>query len=407
MKIGILIPEFPGQTHSFFWREIVNLRARHGIDVAIVSTRRPPRPVMHEWVADAPATYLYPAGLVPSAALALRSAPALPGLLRDPDIRACLAVPRNWGLLAMGRRLADVCRAEGVSHLHVHSCANAALIAAFANRLSGLPYSVVLHGPLAAYGPFQPLKWRHAAFGFVVTETLRREVARELPGVEPKLRVAPMGVDTDAFAPAGQPRSGPSTGFRWFCCGRLSPQKGYDTLIGAAVLLRARAPDLSFTIEIAGEDSMDGAGYRREVERMIAGHDLGQTIVLRGAIPQSEVLAALRSADGFVLPSHNEAIGVAYMEAMSCGLPTIGTRTGGVAELIDDGRDGRLVPPGQPEALATAMQDIMADPPGREALGRAARQKIVDGFAAHRSADMLAGMLLPRTEAGTEARTEG
>ena len=95
-------------------------------------------------------------------------------------------------------------------------------------------------------------------------------------------------------------------------------------------------------------------------------------------------------AGGFVLASRAEPLGVAYMEAMACGLPTVGTAAGGVPELIDSGRDGLLVPPEDPEALAGAMISIMSDGELRSALSHHGRSRIVDHFGASRSADALA-----------------
>jgi hypothetical protein len=156
MKIGSLIPEFPGQTHSFFWREISELERRHGIRTTILSTRPPPTPVDHEWLKETTTRYLYPVTTRQTISLLVRVLPHLPRLLADIDVRRLLAVPINWGFLLMAVRLADLRRAEGIDHVHVHSCANAALVAALCNRLYGLDYSLVLHGPLEDYGPHQP-----------------------------------------------------------------------------------------------------------------------------------------------------------------------------------------------------------------------------------------------------------
>lgn len=389
-KIGVLIPEFPGQTHSFFWREIQALQAHHRIGAQIISTRQAPRPVMHDWVTEAAAIQLHPMPPARMAALAPALIAALPRLARDPEIRPLLNKPKTLGFVLMALQLARICRVQGLSHLHVHSCANFALIAALCHKLSGIPYSLVLHGPLTDYGPDQPLKWRGARFVFVITETLRDQVAQVMPHMMDKVRVVPMGVDTDRFAPPPTPRATDPAPFIWFCCARLNRVKGHDILIRAADILRRDYPGLSFRIRIAGEDEQGGTGYHRDLDRMLAESRASDLVQLLGSVTQEDVHQNLQSADGFVLASRHEPLGVAYMEAMACDLPVIGTRAGGVTELITHEKDGLLVPPDDPQAVADAMARLMQDPDLRRQMGHAARQRIVQDFSSRRSADALA-----------------
>lgn len=392
-RVAILIPEFPGQTHSFFWREIEALASGHGIGAQIISTRLAPKPVWHDWVEQAAAIQLHPVSKAELARLMPDLLVALPRLAADPDIRRILRRPKAWAFVLVALRLARICKAQGLAHLHVHSCANFALIAALCHRISGLPYSLVLHGPLGDYGPDQPFKWKGAAFVFVITETLRAEVEKVMPDMMNKVRVVPMGVNTDLFSPPPMLRDDHPDPFVWFCCARLNRVKGYDILVEAAGLLRARCPDRPFRIRIAGEDEQGGSGYRRELKRMIATAGLSGIIELLGSVTQEAVRAELQSADAFVLASRHEPLGVAYMEAMACELPVIGTDAGGVGELITHGCDGLLVPPGDAEDLAAAMAGLMRDHGLRQALGAAARRRIVEDFSSRRSADALAAAL--------------
>jgi glycosyltransferase involved in cell wall biosynthesis len=91
----------------------------------------------------------------------------------------------------------------------------------------------------------------------------------------------------------------------------------------------------------------------------------------------------------FVLASWHEPLGVAYMEAMSCAVPTIGTDAGGVPELITHNHDGILVPPKAPEALAEAIEALAADPQKLMALSDAGRATIMKSFSSKRGADTL------------------
>ena len=149
-------------------------------------------------------------------------------------------------------------------------------------------------------------------------------------------------------------------------------------------------------VQDAAHDEQDehaGTGYHRDLDAMIAGAELGEVVQLLGSVTQETVRDELQSADGFVLASRHEPLGVAYMEAMACELPVIGTDAGGVRELITQGKDGLLVPPGNAEVLADAMLRLMEDHGLRHALGAAARQRVVADFSSRRSADALATAL--------------
>ncbi len=388
-KLGYLVPQFPGQTHIFFWREITELEKR-GIDVDILSTRPPPPGlVAHEWsdAAVARTTYLGKADI----AAGLSALPKLPygellgeirhhggGLLKDIP----LAIPA-------AKRLLNHAKSHGITHVHVHSCGRAALVAAIAARMGGPSYSVTLHGPLSDYGTAQGFKWRGAAFASIITEKLKTEMLADMPEDLPKrLLIQPMGVDTDVLVPAGpyQPVQD-GEALRLFSCGRLNVVKGHQDLMLAVrqLLDQGRA----VTLEIAGEDDAGGSGYRHELQARIAELGLEDNVTLLGAIDADAVIGKLQDAHIFVLASWHEPLGVALMEAMSCGTPTIGTNAGGVPELIRDGRDAVLVPPKSPEALAAAISGLADDPARATALSAAGRTRIVGGFHSGRGAEML------------------
>ena len=380
-KIGYLVPQFPGQTHIFFWREIAEIEKR-GVQVRIFSTRPPPKGLIaHDWSAQAMARTRYLGAIKPLAALtALPALPFAEGVGFAKDLLLSLSA---------ARQLVTACRTEGIAHVHVHSCGRAALIAALAQRLGGPRYSLTLHGPLPDYGPGQRFKWRGARFATIITEKLLAEVRVELAGDLPeRLIIQPMGVDTDSLrrdAPyvahlPGQP-------LRLFSCGRLNIVKGHQDLMAAVRLLIDQGQPV--TLDIAGEDDAGGKGYRTVLETRIAELELGDHVRLLGAIDADAVKRHLLAAHAFVLASWHEPLGVALMEAMSCEVPTIGTAAGGVAELITDGVDGILVPPKDPALLAEAILQLARDPARAMALGQAGRARIVSHFHAGRGAETL------------------
>jgi colanic acid/amylovoran biosynthesis glycosyltransferase len=378
-KIGYLVPQFPGQTHIFFWREIAELE-RRGVDVRIFSTRPPPPGLIaHDWSAAAMDRTQYLGQVKPLAALtALPAAPFGQAPVKDIVMS-----------LSAARQLVRACQADGIGHVHVHSCGRAALIAAIAHRLGGPTYSLTLHGPLSDYGSGQRFKWRGARFATIITEKLLAEVKVALAGNLPdRLVIQPMGVDTDALrrdAPYAPHR--PGGPLRLFSCGRLNKVKGHQDLMQAVRLLLDQGQLV--TLNIAGEDDDGGAGYRRVLAARISELGLGDHVHLLGAIDAEAVRQHLLAAHIFVLASWHEPLGVALMEAMSCEVPTIGTAAGGVAELISDGVDGILVPPQDPIALAAAILQLSRDPARAVALGQAGRARIISSFHAGLGAQTL------------------
>ena len=398
VKLGILIPEFPGQTHMFFWRELAALRAL-GAEPDLVSTRPPPASIIsHTWAREAMAQTLYLSPLRLPELLRAGSA-----FLRSPTagvLRVAHSVARAQGvdlkhrsrllaLAVVGARLADVARERGWRHIHAHSCADSAHVAMFASLLSGISYSVTLHGPLEDYGPNQHEKWRHAKFGIVITRKLLEEVGVSLRGsLPPVVDVAPMGVDVSRFVRSApyQPWDG-SGPLRVFSCGRLNPCKGHADLARAVALLRARGIDAR--LEIAGEDELGGSGYHGTLAREITAMGLPAETTLLGAISEDRVRAGLERAHVFALASLAEPLGVAVMEAMALGVPVVATNAGGLPELVRHGEHGLLVPAESPEALAAAIEQIARDPALAARLSRAARDRVVAEFDSTRSARTL------------------
>jgi glycosyltransferase involved in cell wall biosynthesis len=151
----------------------------------------------------------------------------------------------------------------------------------------------------------------------------------------------------------------------------------------------------SAKLEIAGEDDAGGTGFRAELEKRILELGLEDHVTLLGAISAEAVRDKLMSSHAFVLASWSEPLGVAYMEAMSCEVPTIGTDAGGVPELITNGEDGLLVPPKSPEALAEALIKLAKDPDMAASLAKSGRARVVADFDSSRGAEMLIREIWP------------
>jgi colanic acid/amylovoran biosynthesis glycosyltransferase len=396
-KLGYLLPEFPGQTHTFFWREVKALESM-GIDIDIVSTKRPALKIMsHTWCGEAQqrTTYLFPPSknLINSILELLRCGQSgwwrcLQAIIKAKDTSLAGKLRLTF-LIFIGTELSYLARSRGWKHLHVHSCADAANVAMFASLLSGVPYSITLHGPLSDYGSNQPQKWHYAKFATVITNKLYQEIHRDLAGyLPPKIAIVPMGVDTSAYQ-RRQPYSPwtDNTICKIFSCGRLNPVKGHEDLIRAINLLKKQGIDARLTI--AGDEERGQNEYRQKLQQLIQELGLNDCISLLGAVSETVLRQNLELAHVFSLASWEEPLGVAIMEAMSMEVPVVVTKAGGVTELVEHEVSGLLVEPHSPQQLADSITKIIIDRELSINLGKTARNKAIASFNSRRGAEVL------------------
>jgi len=171
-----------------------------------------------------------------------------------------------------------------------------------------------------------------------------------------RARLIPPGVDGDLFAPTGEPR-----GRSVLYVGRVertSRWKGLHVLVDALPRLRGLAPDVRVDV-VGGGDDVETLQKRAA--------DLGVADLVRwhGPVAHAELPAHYRRAGVTVLPSltESESFGMTLAEALACGCPVVGSDVGGIPFVVRDGVDGRLVAPGDPDALARALVDVLTDPP--------------------------------------------
>jgi glycosyltransferase involved in cell wall biosynthesis len=144
----------------------------------------------------------------------------------------------------------------------------------------------------------------------------------------------------------------------------LRPEKGYDVLLDTAHLITTRGLPVRFA-------AVGWGPIEEQVKRRHHELALGDRFQFLGE--RHDVLRLLVASDLFVLASRQEGLPVVLMEATSVGLPIVATDVGGVPQVITDGVDGLIVPPGQPEQLADALERVCSDPALASRLGRAAK----------------------------------
>jgi L-malate glycosyltransferase len=205
------------------------------------------------------------------------------------------------------------------------------------------------------------------------------------------IAVIPNGLAPEAYAdrkPSGRVR-------RFITVANLRREKSHETLIAAAERLAREYPDVRFQL-------VGGGPRRADLEAFAAARGVATHVEFLGH--REDVPALLAEADAFVLPSRSEAFPNGAIEAMAAGLPVVASAVGGLLDLIEDGRTGRLVPPGDPEALAAALQTLIEDPAGAEAMGRAARDEALGRYAFDRMVSAFEGLYLSGLRERARAR---
>ncbi|TCU46715.1 glycogen synthase (ADP-glucose) [Curtobacterium sp. PhB146] len=315
----------------------------------------------------------------------------------------------NGALQALGTDVAIAADVEGADLVHSHTWyANSA--GRIAQLTYGIPHVVTAHSlePLRPWkaeqlgGGYRLSSWmereafENADGVIAVSKAMRADILRSYPSIDPaKVHVVYNGIDIDAWKPQvdedavralGIDPSRPSVVF----VGRITRQKGLPYLLRAVaslpedvqIVLCAGAPD---TPEILAEVTglVEGLREQREgvvwIDRMLA---------------HEEIVNVLSSGTVFVCPSIYEPLGIVNLEAMACGIPVVGTGTGGIPEVVADGFTGRIVPldqaqdgtgtPTDPDKyvadLAATLNEVLADEGLAKLMGRAGRLRVESEF---------------------------
>ena len=269
---------------------------------------------------------------------------------------------------------------ESPPHLHAHFVDRAALVALVASRLLSGSYSATAHANDIYVRPVM-LAEKIGNARFIVTCThhnLRHlRTAVRVESVTPMVCIH-HGLDLGRYGP--RPSDG-RTGrpIVILAVGQLKAKKGFGDLISACKLLRDRGVD--FACEIVGEGPL-----RKQLTEQIRSLELEGTVSLLGGLDHDDVIARYRSADLFCLPCVTDADGDrdgipnVVLEAMAMQLPVVSTRHSGIPEAVAHGSSGTLVAPGDPEALASALAELVDEESKREEMGRKGAEIVAMSF---------------------------
>lgn len=185
------------------------------------------------------------------------------------------------------------------------------------------------------------------------------------------VNVIPNGLDASAYS--SRPARGPIR--RVVTVANLRPEKNHETLITAASLIAHSCPELRY--RIVGDGSR-----RQDLEALARIKGVDQIVEFTGH--RDDIPAILATSDLFVLPSRSEAFPNGAIEAMAAGLPVVASAVGGLRDLIDPGRTGILVRPGDPQLLAATLAGLYQDPERAWEIGAAARAEVLARYSFER-----------------------
>ena len=243
------------------------------------------------------------------------------------------------------------------------------------------------------------LDWRRAAPAVArwaaVSEAVAADVWREIGIPHGRMSVVVPGVDIERF------RHDPTIGEAWraasglssadhvlVVASRLEPEKGVAVAIEAVARLVRHRPDIVLVVAGAGKH----AATLRRMARVL---DLDPAVRFIGVVDQGELAAVLAAADVFLLPTLGaEGLPQSALEASAAGLAVVASGVPGVREAVIDGVTGVLVPPGDPDALAGAIDDLLGDTTRRRQLGKEGRARVEDGFSQAAMAEAVERLLL-------------
>lgn len=401
MKVAYLMSRFPKLTETFILFEMIAVE-QQGVQIELYPLRRERTKVMH----PESLPLVQRANFTPWISWPILRA-NLSFLFRQPGrYLGTLAsiLKGNWGSLRYftgalsffpksvyfaGKMLKD-----NVTHVHAHFASHPAAAAYVIHRLTGIPYSFTAHGSdIHRDRHMLREKVARAAFVVPISAFNRQVILDECAGqFAEKMVVVHCGVDTQVFHPSAKdPHAAGASPFTILSVGTLHEVKGQTHLIAACRLLAERG--IHFVCRFVG-DGPDQPALEAQVKQ----NGLEGCVEFVGRKTRAEIAALLQKADVLAAPSvpskdgRKEGIPVVLMEAMASGVPVIASRLSGIPELVEDGKEGLLVPPGDSVQLAAAIERLARDPELHACLSLESRKKVEREFDLNTNAAQLAGL---------------
>ena len=384
--VGYIVKMFPRLSETFILNEILELE-RQGMTVTIFSVKKPNEGRFHPQLSELKAQVSYLEGLDPKKwtqwigphwpTLKARKQEffnLIESSLSSEDPTQFERVCQSAKIAAEGTRL-------NIDHWHSHFATLPSTLAWYVSQLSGTPFSFTAHAKdIYVYRPEEHHlheKLHAAARVITVTDFNRKHLLTTCAELAPeRIELLHNGIDLDRFRPGSRSSDG---ALKILAVGRLVEKKGFDILLKAVVKLREKGRDVSCCIVGQGPEE-----DRLRAQTQDAG--LENSVTFAGALHSDEVLEKMHSSTILCLlcvvaaDGNQDALPTVLLEALACGLPVVSTHVSGIPEIVDSGVNGELVPPNDPEQLASALWKILSKPELRTQYALAGRRKAEQSF---------------------------
>lgn len=211
------------------------------------------------------------------------------------------------------------------------------------------------------------------ADSYRVISKATHEQLRRIASDKPMFKF-PTWTDMDCFVEAKRDES--ETRQYILYCGVITPLKGIHHLVNAFATIRKEFPDTYLVLAGKQQDKE----YFEHLTQMVNSLKLGGSVEFIGEVDQARLASYMANAFVMVLPSLSEGLGRVLFEAMATSTPVIGSRVGGIPEIIDDGETGLLVEPGDEDGLTSALQKLLRNPSVAQLMGEKGRNVARDMF---------------------------
>jgi glycosyltransferase involved in cell wall biosynthesis len=419
-RVAVVVPILPDLSHTFVYREVLALKARHP-DYLVINLEQGDPSVVHREASQLQSLAMDVPRLSTAAYLAMyirrwmtqpvrtaamvravqpHTASFAPGWLAD-DALCFLRMEhlQHSNYVMLGLVLADLLDRHDVGYVHVYGSTYPALRAFVAHHATGAAFSVSTFVDFDYPTPFHMLEQKFGAARFVVacTRYCEKQLVSRLPALAGRVRVLRHGLPRHyADGAVFRPTDGRS---RIVFVGRFVEKKGLDTLLDSLRLLTE--DEVAFTAHLYGSGPLESALRTRS--RALG---LDDRVFFEGPLRNQDFYTAVNHDDVFVCPSRylpdgeRDGIPVTLLEAMAAGITVVSTTISGIPELIVPDVNGYLVVPDDPGALARTLRDLLEHPDRRAAVRQAAVATIRRQFMVETSAGHLAEWITQESESG-------
>lgn len=241
--------------------------------------------------------------------------------------------------------------------------------------------NLLLYYPLKIFELIYVSKTRHF---IAVSESIKKELVKHLKVNENRIETIHNGVDVKRFNPDyysdSRPAYFPSNRPVVLFTGRFVATKGINVLIKAIPKIIKSNPEAFFLFV--------GGGDYSPYQSFLNAHGINnRSFLFKGYVDESEIPKVYSHSSIYVAPSTYEPLGIRILEAMSCNLPVIASDVGGISEIIDNDKNGLLIPPNDHEALAEKIIQLLEDEGLSNSLGLSARRNVVQRFSDKRMSE--------------------